>query len=150
MRYRIPAAYRQPIWGGVDPRLKRSLAMSSAVAAVVLAVVFLSPPRKDRDRTVEDVPERFARLILAEKKPAPPTPPAPAQMRAPVIPEPIPEEKNPEPAKAEPRNADLKPTAPPQAKEVGRRREKATSPEAKGQAGRVRARGCLRRCPQGA
>jgi len=136
MRYQIPAAYREPILGGIDPRLKKTLAFSGSLAVVVLAVVALAPLRVV-DRTVENVPERLAKLILADKKPAPVAAPAPARVDAPVIDEPVAESKEAE-QRAETRT--IEPKTKPKLQDAGRRRQKVEpKAEAKGQAGRARA-----------
>jgi TonB family protein len=137
MRYQIPAAYREPVWGGVDPRLRKSLAFSGSLATIVLLVVALAPLRVV-DRTVENVPERLAKLILAEKKPTPIAPPAPSRVEMPVVDEPVANVKEPEQKKAEAKPDE--PKTKPKLQDVGRRRQK-LEPRAgaKGQAGRTRA-----------
>jgi outer membrane biosynthesis protein TonB len=73
----VPAAYRQPLFGGVDPELRRALAVASGIGALVLLLVWLAPAPPAPTTEIEALPERFARLIL-EEKPAAPTPASPA------------------------------------------------------------------------
>ena len=74
-----------------DQRL-RELLKRSAIAAVVLTILFslLPLPELARDE-VEEVPERFAKLLLEKPKPPPPPPPVVQQ------PEPEPDTLKPEP-----------------------------------------------------
>ena len=88
-----------------DQRL-RELLKRSAIAAVVLTILFslLPLPELARDE-VEEVPERFAKLLL--EKPKPPPPPPVVQQ-----PEPEPEPLKPEPEKVVETKPEPKPEIP--------------------------------------
>ncbi len=89
MSQTLTATYRQPLLGRPDPRLRKSMTFSSALGVLVLAVVILAPVQVEEKPTVEDVPERLAKLILEPKKPVPVLPPAPVKIDTPPVPEPV-------------------------------------------------------------
>ena len=72
----VPAPYRQPLFGRPDPRMRRALTIAGSIGLVFLLVVLIAPPPAVHEKEVEELPERFARLILDE--PAVPAPPAPS------------------------------------------------------------------------
>lgn len=74
----VPARYRLPLLGSPDPLLRRALLVSGALGVVWLALVWLAPAPSVHEATVEDLPERFARLIVEEPKPPAPAPSSPA------------------------------------------------------------------------
>lgn len=122
--------YRLPLFGGPDPLLRRGFKIAGGIGLVVLALGLLVPKSRVPD-DIEEVPERFAKLIL--EQPAKPKPPAPkpreaaqAVIDAPPPPAPMPK---PEPVKAPPR-ADVAP----------RRSAAPVVPEDRGTAGRERAK----------
>ncbi len=94
----IPAQYQQPIWGPIDPVLKRCFTVASIIGVLFLIVILLAPVLPPELMTVDNVPDRLARLIL--EKPAAPS----AKLAERVATEaPKAEPKPQEPAKAEPR-----------------------------------------------
>jgi TonB family protein len=120
--------YRLPLFGAPDPLLQRGLRIAGGIGLVVLALGLLFPKRAAQIDDVEQMPERFAKLILTE-----PTPPpvqiaakASAVIEAPPAPEPAPE-----PIAAPPPRAESAPRRPPSAPVI---------PEDRGTAGRERAR----------
>jgi hypothetical protein len=133
--WRVPAAYRQPLLGKPDPRLVRCLAVSSALGAIVVIVILVTPARHV-EMKMEEVPRRLAELILE-----PPAPPAPLEAEprsesgdaesAPVAP---PSAPAPESAPAEVGEAPSEPAA-----GVGQRRLEASRRVETGTAGREQA-----------
>lgn len=95
----VPVEYRGALFGGLDARSRRCLSGAAALGVTVLLIVHLTPLRPRVLPTVQQLPPRVARLILA-----PPPAPAPATSRtqvpraveraappqAPVAPEPKP------------------------------------------------------------
>lgn len=82
----VPTRYRLPLLGAPDPLLRKALLVSGALGVMWLVLVWLAPAPVEHEATVEDLPERFARLIVDEPKPPAPvkTAPAPAaQVEAP-------------------------------------------------------------------
>lgn len=67
----LVSPYKQSTFVELDPLLRRCLSISAAIGVVFLIAVFLTPRRSLEITKVEEVPERFAKLIL-ENKPAPP------------------------------------------------------------------------------
>jgi len=61
--------YRQPIWGRMDRTLRNCFTGSAILGLIVLIAVFVAPAPPPPPATVDDVPERFARLILERPKP---------------------------------------------------------------------------------
>ena len=101
----IPQQYQQPMWGALDPVLKRCFIAAGILGAMVLIVVFVAPALPPKLTTLEDMPDRIARLILEKPKaPAGDIADRIARMETPKA-EPRAEEKPAEPAKpkAEPR-----------------------------------------------
>ncbi|MCA9726234.1 MAG: AgmX/PglI C-terminal domain-containing protein [Candidatus Eisenbacteria bacterium] len=129
---RVPAAYRQPLLGRPDPRLTRCLTASSALGALVLVLIVLTPARH-AEVQVQEVPRRLARLILEPPKPVtlPPAPEVHAQ-----LPEPVVEEAAPEP----PPQAEVQPQKQPEPRQVGQRRQEVEQREDVGRAGREQAK----------
>jgi len=87
------AAYRRPLFDADDALFGRCLATSACVAAVLLIAVRLIPAPPPRPVThVQQLPQRFARLILEPAKPVtltpPPRPALPAAERVTAKPEP--------------------------------------------------------------
>ena len=63
--------YQQPLWGTLD-RVSRNCMIAAAIAGtIVIILVFVAPKSVLRDVTIQEMPERFARLILEKPKPAP-------------------------------------------------------------------------------
>ena len=127
MAKHIPEAYRQPLMGRMDSLFKKCLTGSGILGAAVLLVVFLTPLREQAITEIDDMPERFAKLILEEpKKPDPPAAIKKAQIEAPPQPEPepapapTPKVEPPKPPKR--RRPDAAPKVQPDAGKVGRER----------------------------
>jgi TonB family protein len=101
--------YRQPLFGfGDDPLFRRCLTGAGIAGALFLIAVLIAPMRQQTITHVEQLPERFARLII-EKPKAKPAPPAPEvrkatmeQVKAPEAAKPA---EPPAPAPAEPPRA---------------------------------------------
>ncbi|MBE0566092.1 MAG: hypothetical protein IH621_09055, partial [Krumholzibacteria bacterium] len=62
--------YHQPLWGRTDPELRRCLAGAGVVGLLTLLVILLAPARAPDPVTIEQVPERLARLILEKPQSA--------------------------------------------------------------------------------
>jgi hypothetical protein len=58
--------YRLPLFGAPDPLFRRCLRIAGGVGIVVLAIALFTPKRTMEMTQVDDVPERFAKLILKE------------------------------------------------------------------------------------
>jgi TonB family protein len=117
--------YRLPLLGAPDPDLRRGLKVAGVVGLVVLAAAYLVPKRTAEISSVDEVPDRFAKLILEEpRKDAPP---------AVKLPEP------PKVAMEKPKEAP-KPQPVPKPKEATRRRDTPKLAENRGDAGRERAK----------
>ncbi|NNE08592.1 MAG: hypothetical protein HKN20_08525, partial [Gemmatimonadetes bacterium] len=69
MAHAIPQLYRQPLMAGVDPLYKRTLTIASIAGLLLLIALLVTPARETAVSDVEDVPERFAKLILEKPKP---------------------------------------------------------------------------------
>ena len=113
-------AYRLPILGRPDPLLRRCLQIAGAIGLAVLLAALLAPKKTAEITDLEEVPERFAKLILEEPK----APPAPPRIASPTAPKP---------------EEIVKPKviAQPLPKNVGERRQpKKVVPQDRGQAGR--------------
>lgn len=64
--------YQQPLWGRMDPALRNCFRVSAAFGVAVLIAIFVAPALPPRLKTVDDIPERIARLILEKPKPSAP------------------------------------------------------------------------------
>jgi len=73
--------YRQSMWGRIDRALRNCFAGSAILGVVILIAVFLAPAPPPPPSTVDEVPERFARLILEKPKPKASTIEAPEQAK---------------------------------------------------------------------
>ena len=128
----VPRPYRGPIIGRLDRALRKSLFVSSGLGLLVLLVVLLAPSRRSAVVNVEEVPRRFAKLLIE-----PPRAQAPAKAPSVHAPQP-PAVEEPDPA-PEP-NAAVEPVDPPvpEPKPGARRAEAAEKPTG-GDEGRDRA-----------
>lgn len=126
----IPFEYRQPVWGQIDRALRNSLRAAAVFGVLLLVTVYVVPRPADHELLLDEVPERFARLIL--EKPQAPAPaadkPGPlAQAETPEVEEPAPVKVPTPEARPKPRTrrrAEVAPVNP----EAGRRgREIATT-----------------------
>jgi outer membrane biosynthesis protein TonB len=90
--------YQQPLWGPIDRALRNCLIGAGILGLVTLIVVFVTPILPTKPMTVEDVPDRIARLIL--EKPKAPAIKAPESVAVAPKAEP---HAPPEPAKVEPK-----------------------------------------------
>ncbi len=78
----MASIYRQSDWFDLDPLFKRCLSIAGSIGLVFLVAVFLAPRRPPIEIThVDQVPERFAKLILEETPKPPPVLPKPAVQR---------------------------------------------------------------------
>ncbi|HEU4930046.1 MAG TPA: TonB family protein [Candidatus Krumholzibacteria bacterium] len=67
----IDPRYQQPMWGTVDPVLRRCLTASTVTGVLAIIVILLAPALPERPKTIATVPERIARLIVEKPKPVP-------------------------------------------------------------------------------
>jgi len=72
LAHAIPDPYRKHFWVDFDDVMRRSATVATSIGIVFLLVVLIAPYRSHTITEVEEVPERFAKLILQE-----PVPPAP-------------------------------------------------------------------------
>lgn len=79
----VDRAYHQPIWGRTDPALRHALAGASVAGLALLVAILLAPALPPQPVTIEQVPDRIARLILEKPRPA-----APARVEPARLPEP--------------------------------------------------------------
>jgi TonB family protein len=75
--------YRQPVWGRMDRALRNCFTGSAILGVAVLIMVFVVPIPVPEPVSIEDVPDRIARLIL--KKPAPAAPSIELARPVPVV-----------------------------------------------------------------
>lgn len=73
-------AYRRPLIGAMDPLFKRCLIGSSVIGLVALIVMLVTPMRDTSLTSVDQLPQRLAKLIVEKPKP-----PAPAITKAATI-----------------------------------------------------------------
>jgi hypothetical protein len=120
----IPTAYRRGRIEALDPHFRRALAIAAAPAALLLLVVAFLPASSVAPVSVDELPERFARLILEETAaPLTPTPTAgPSEVETPESPAKISET-----------------VAPPKASPRARRNRPSTMADDQGKVGRDRA-----------
>jgi TonB family protein len=64
----IPSQYQQPLWGAIDPVLKRCFIAAGILGVMVLIAVFVAPALPPKPNALEDMPDRLARLILEKPK----------------------------------------------------------------------------------
>lgn len=69
----IDPRYQLPVigWGRMDPLLKKCLTGASIVGALALIVILVAPALPERPKTIDDVSDRIARLIIEKPKPIP-------------------------------------------------------------------------------
>lgn len=69
----IDPRYQLPVfgWDRMDPILKKCLTASSIAGLVVLVVILLAPALPEKPKTLDNVSERIARLIVEKPKPVP-------------------------------------------------------------------------------
>jgi TonB family protein len=69
----IDPRYQQPVigWGRMDPVLKKCLTVSSIVGLLLIIVILLAPALPEKPKTLDNVSERIARLIIEKPKPIP-------------------------------------------------------------------------------
>lgn len=129
MAHAIPQLYRQPLMAGVDPLYKRTLTIASIAGLLLLIALLVTPAREIAVSDVEDIPERFAKLILEKPKPVALARPVPvAQAITPQEEDIVPETKS--------------ETPDPEPKEPGARklRDETQVAPTKGQLGRAKAK----------
>ncbi|MEZ5064468.1 MAG: TonB family protein [bacterium] len=117
--------YRLSFFGAPEPDLKRGFKVAIPLGIATLILAYVVPKPTPDDLTVDEVPDRFAKLILEEPK----APPAPVKVPEPpaATVKPIEAPKPVEVAKTEP-------------VQHARRTPKPTISEDRGQAGRERAK----------
>lgn len=69
----IDPRYQQPVfgWGRMDPVLKRCLTGSSILGLLAIIVILVAPALPEKPKTLDNVSERIARLIIEKPKPIP-------------------------------------------------------------------------------
>lgn len=69
----IDPRYHQPVvgWDRMDPVLKKCLTVSSAIGLVMVLVILIAPALPEKPKTLDDVSDRIARLIIEKPKPIP-------------------------------------------------------------------------------
>lgn len=128
----VPTNYRQPLVGALDPRFQKALTIASGLGVVFLLVVLIAPDPEPTATTVEELPERFARLIVEEAKPPAPVAQGPKQqveVEAPPV-EAAPEVEKPKATE----------TPPPKTERRAPRQEKPKVAQDRGTAGRAKAK----------
>jgi len=65
--------YQQPIWGRMDPLLRKCFTVSGILGLLVLILVFVAPTPAPESVSIAEVPDRLARLILEKPKPVAPS-----------------------------------------------------------------------------
>ncbi len=79
----VLSPYKQTQLLELDPLLKRCFSISGSVGALFLIAVFLTPRQDIEITTIDQVPERFAKLILEEAPPPVVVAPKPAVKKEP-------------------------------------------------------------------
>ncbi len=69
----IDPRYQQPMWGPLDPVLRRCLTASTVTGIIAIIVILVAPAPPQKPKTLANVPERIARLIVEKPKPLPAT-----------------------------------------------------------------------------
>lgn len=93
----IAERYHEPLWGRMDRALRNCFTAAGIIGVALLIAIFVVPLPPPMPVTVDDVPERIARLILEKPRPAPAVPaPEPVAMEQPRIETP-PEKAKPKP-----------------------------------------------------
>jgi TonB family protein len=69
----VDPRYQQPVigWGRMDPILKKCLTASSVIGLLLIIVILLAPALPERPKTLDEVSDRIARLIIEKPKPIP-------------------------------------------------------------------------------
>ncbi len=106
----IDPRYQQPLfgWERMDPILKKCLTGSSIIGLVLIFVILLAPALPEKPKTLENVSERIARLIIEKPIPAAKAPERVATAEPPKGVEPEKPVEQPKP-KAPPRQAPTEP-----------------------------------------
>lgn len=97
----VLARYEQPLIGRIEGALRNCLIGSGALGVVALLAILLAPALPERQVSLEEMPERYARLILEKPAPvaAPPAAKPAARIELPAV---VPDEPAPAPAAAKP------------------------------------------------
>ncbi len=61
--------YQQPLVGGIEGALRHCLVGAGVLGLITLVMIFLAPPLPVRDLSLDEMPERYARLILDKPEP---------------------------------------------------------------------------------
>ncbi len=125
--------YQQPRWGTLDRVSRNAMIVAAVFGVAVIIAIFVAPKSPPREVTIQEMPERFARLILEKPEPVPTVKkPAPAATyeAPPEVVQATPPKPKPEPVvksqpKTRPARRTEKPTVAPDKGEQGR--AKATS-----------------------
>ena len=67
----IAQRYHEPLWGRMDRALKNCFTAAGIIGVALLIAIFVVPLPPPMPVTVDDVPDRIARLILEKPRPAP-------------------------------------------------------------------------------
>ena len=81
------ARYEQPLIGRIEGALRNCLLGAGALGVVALLVILLAPELPEHQVSLEEMPERYARLILEKPAPvaAPPTATPSARIELPPV-----------------------------------------------------------------
>jgi len=122
--------YQQPLWGTLDRVSRNCLIAAAVIGVVVLTTALLVPRPEPRSMSIDEMPERFAQLILErpEPKPIAVTPQSQATYEAPRTPKEKVVDPAPEVAKVTPKER------------IVQRKKRPQVAEDKGKQGREQAR----------
>jgi TonB family protein len=81
-------AYRISVWGEPDPRWRKCTAFAAVLGAITVVGVWVVPLRTVEITSIDQVPERLAKLILEEPAPPKAAPKPKADVRVEAPPEP--------------------------------------------------------------
>ncbi len=124
--------YKQPLWGTLDRVSRNCLLAAAGLGLVVIIAALVAPTPPPHELTIQEMPERFARLILEKPKPVPvvktPAPSATFEAPPPEIaqaapPKPVAEVAQPKP-KPRPERRQAKPEVAPEKGQQGRQKAK--------------------------
>lgn len=124
----VLARYEQPLIGRIEGALRNCLLGAGALGVVALLVILLAPALPEHQVSLEEMPERYARLILEKPAPvaAPPTATPAARIELPAVvpaePEAAPAKPKARPEPVPPRRAAAKPKVAPDQGVQGRER----------------------------
>jgi outer membrane biosynthesis protein TonB len=143
-RYTVPAALRDSVWTGLEPRLRRYLRVCTVVGVVLALALAWMPAHKPQPQPRRSLERRAARLLTPKKAPAP------RMVQTPTAPTPRPRPQTvakPPPAAPAPTRQRDKPKAQPTQPRLPRTAQQAPAPKdpSVGQKGREAAQSATRK-----